>query len=135
MLNPNAPYLKESDLILLADCAAAAFPDLHRKLLRGRTVAMGCPKFDNLEAHIDRLAEILKAASPRSLSVVRMEVPCCGGFMHAAREAVERAGVDLPLGEIIIARTGEILKHEMSVDTANRKQLNPFSVRPINTRQ
>lgn len=109
LLSPNAPFLKGSDLLLLADCAAAAYPALHQDLLSGRTVAMGCPKLDNLEAHIERLAEILKGARPRSLTVVHMEVPCCSAWGSAARKAIVRAGVDIPLEIIIIGRTGEML--------------------------
>lgn len=110
LLGPQAPFLRGSDLILLADCVAAAYPNLHRKLLRGHTIAMGCPKLDDLEAHIERLAEILKGAGLKSLTVAHMEVPCCHGFMHAAGQAIKRAGVDIPLRRIIVGRRGEILK-------------------------
>ena len=112
LLGPGAPFLKDSDLILLADCTAASFPDLHRKLLAGRTIAMGCPKLDDIEAHINRLAEILQGARPRSLTVAYMEVPCCYGFVHAAQEAVKRSGVDLAVGRIKISRNGEVLEEE-----------------------
>jgi len=112
LLGPSAPFLKGADLVLLADCAAAAFPGLHRKLLRGRAVAMGCPKLDDLEAHIDRLAEILKTAQLRSLTVVHMEVPCCHGFAFAAEQAIERSGASVPVERMIISRTGEILAEE-----------------------
>lgn len=112
LLGPGAPFLKDSDLILLADCTAASFPDLHRRLLAGRTIAMGCPKLDDLEAHITRLADILEGAHPRSLTVAYMEVPCCYGFVHAAQEAVKRSGVDLAVGRLKIGRKGEILEEE-----------------------
>ncbi len=109
LLNPQAPFLKGADLLLLADCVAAALPDLHRKLLRNRAVVMGCPKLDDLNAHTQRLSEILRDASPKSLTVAHMEVPCCHGFMFAAKKAIELAGINLPLGQIIISRMGEIL--------------------------
>jgi len=112
LLGPMAPFLKDSDLLLLADCAAAAFPDLHHGLLRGRAVAMGCPKLDDLDAHINRLAEILRSAAPRSLTVVHMEVPCCRGFVFAAEKAIKRTEAVLPMNRIMIGLTGEILKHE-----------------------
>ena len=108
LLGPNAPFLKGADLILLADCAAAAYPNLHQHLLVDKAVAMGCPKLDDLEAHIQRLAEILKGAVPQSLSVVHMEVPCCKAFMSAAREAIRRSGVDVPLSYVVIGRDGTI---------------------------
>lgn len=110
LLNPAAPFLKDSDLVLLADCCAASMPDLHRRILKGASVAMGCPKLDDIEAHIGRLAEILKTARPRSLTVVHMEVPCCFGFVHAAQAAAQKAGVSIPMRRLKIARTGEIIE-------------------------
>ncbi|MBW2617680.1 MAG: 4Fe-4S binding protein [Deltaproteobacteria bacterium] len=112
LLGPDAPFLKKADLLLLADCTATAYPGLHARLLPGRAVALGCPKLDDLEAHIVRLAEIIKHADLKSITVVHMEVPCCQGFVHAAQQALERAGVALPLGRIKISRSGEILEEE-----------------------
>ena len=112
LLNPNAPFLKGAELVLLADCTAAAYPDLHAKILRNRAIAMGCPKLDDIDAHIEKLAEILKAAQPKSLTVVHMEVPCCKGFFHAAEKAIEMSGVYLPLNVMVISRDGKILKQE-----------------------
>ena len=110
LLGPHAPFLNGADLILLADCAAAAYPNLHQHLLVDKAVAMGCPKLDDLEAHIQRLAEILRGASPKSLTVVHMEVPCCKAFLSAAREAIRRSGVNIPLNYIVIGREGTILE-------------------------
>lgn len=110
LLGPDAPFLKGADLILLADCAAAAYPDLHTRVLRNNAVAMGCPKLDDLEAHIERLSWIIKGAVPKSLTVVHMEVPCCRAFLSAAHEAICRAGIDVPLRFIVISRHGNIIK-------------------------
>ncbi len=110
LLGPGAPFLRNADLLLLADCTATCYPDLHRKLLPGKAVAMGCPKLDNLEAHIERLAAIIQGAQLKSITVVYMEVPCCYGFVYAAEEALKRAGVDLPVGRIKIGRGGEVLE-------------------------
>ena len=110
LLGPHAPFLRGADLILLADCAAVAYPNLHQHLLKDRAVAMGCPKLDNLENHIQRLAEILKGASPQSLTVVHMEVPCCKAFVSAAHEAIRRSGAHVPLNYIVIARDGTIME-------------------------
>lgn len=112
LLGPGAPFLDGAELLLLADCAGASYPELHRKMLPGKAVAMGCPKLDDLEAHIERLAEIVKGSSLKSITVVRMEVPCCRGFVHAAEQAVSRAGVELPLYETVISRTGQVLSEE-----------------------
>jgi NAD-dependent dihydropyrimidine dehydrogenase PreA subunit len=112
LLGPQAPFLKGADLVLMADCAAVSLPDLHRRILRGRAVAIGCPKLDDLDAHIDRLAEILKGAKPKSLTVLHMEVPCCRGFVYAAQQAIEKSGIDVPLTRIMVGIKGEILEKE-----------------------
>ncbi len=112
LLGPKAPFLKDADLVLLADCVAVAYPELHRKLLPGKAVAIGCPKLDDLEAHINRLADILAGASPRSLTVAHMEVPCCKGFVHAANQAIKRSGVDIPLKSMQIGVHGELMEEE-----------------------
>ncbi|MCX5848600.1 MAG: 4Fe-4S ferredoxin [Deltaproteobacteria bacterium] len=112
LLGPQAPFLQAADLVLLADCVAVACPDLHRRFLNGKAVAIGCPKLDNLDAHIERLAAILKGAKPKSLTVAHMEVPCCSAFAQAAQEAIRRAGVDIPLSRIVIKRDGTVLGDE-----------------------
>jgi len=109
LLGPGAPFLEGADLLLLADCAAAAFPDLHRELLRGRVAAMACPKLDDIHAHIERLAAILKGARLKRLTVVHMEVPCCHGMQFAAEKALALAGVTVPLRRIVVSRHGEII--------------------------
>jgi NAD-dependent dihydropyrimidine dehydrogenase PreA subunit len=116
LLGPGAPFLQGADLLLLADCVAAAYPALHQKLLPGRAVAMGCPKLDDMEAHIDRLAEIIRGAEVESLTVVHMEVPCCFGFVVAGQKAIRISGRDIPLRRVKISRTGELLEEtEVSV--------------------
>jgi len=112
LLSPAAPFLKGSDMLLLADCCGVACPNLHEKLLKGKTLAIACPKLDDIEKHIQRLTEILSQAVPRELTIVHMEVPCCTGLVHAAMRAAERAGVAIPMKHIVIGRRGEILAEE-----------------------
>ena len=112
LLGPGAPFLQGADLLLLADCAAASYPDLHRNLLPGRAVAMGCPKLDDLDAHIERLADIIRHSNLKSLKVVHMEVPCCRGFVYAAEKAIEKSGVKVPLSTMTIGRSGGIIAEE-----------------------
>lgn len=112
LLSPAAPFLKGSDMLLLADCCGVACPNLHEKLLKGKTVAIACPKLDDIEQHIQRLSEILSQAAPRELAIVHMEVPCCTGLVHAALKAAQRAGVSIPMKHIVIGRRGEILAEE-----------------------
>jgi hypothetical protein len=118
LLNPASPFLKGADLILLADCAGVAYPNLHQKLLRGRAVAIGCPKFDDLDEHIDKLTAILSEAGPRSLSVVIMEVPCCRGLVYLAEKAVEKSGSKLTLSTIKISRAGEVMEEQCECGAA-----------------
>ncbi|MFO8056091.1 MAG: 4Fe-4S binding protein [bacterium] len=114
LIPPDAPFLKGKDLVLLADCSAAAFPPLHRKLLSGRSVAMGCPKFDDLEEHIEKLAEFFRRSELNSVTVVHMEVPCCKGFVYAAEKALERSGVDLEVINMKVSRDGVVLEEYQS---------------------
>ena len=111
LLPPEAPFLKGANLVLLADCSAAAYPNLHPHLLRGRAIVMACPKFDDLEGHINRLAAILEASRPKSLTVVIMEVSCCRGLLFAAEKAVELSGAKIPLNRIVVGRDGRILEN------------------------
>lgn len=118
LLSPQAPYLQGADLLLLADCAAASLPDLHQRLLGGRAVALACPKLDDAQAHIDKLAQLISGARPRSITVVHMEVPCCKGLEIIAQRAMERAGVTVPLGSMTIGREGRVLHHQPPVVAA-----------------
>ncbi|HQG32582.1 MAG TPA: 4Fe-4S binding protein, partial [Deltaproteobacteria bacterium] len=74
LIHPQAPYLKGADLLLMADCCALCYPGLHQNLLRGKAVAMGCPKLDDLNAHIGKLVQIVRSGGIRSITVVHMEV-------------------------------------------------------------
>ena len=104
----NAPFFTGADLLIAADCAAYAHGDFHRRFMQGRVTLIGCPKLDDT-SYADKLGEILLHNAIRSLTVVRMEVPCCGGLAHAVREAVSRSGKQLPLHYITLSTKGEIL--------------------------
>jgi len=105
LIPPDAPFLRGADLVIAADCAAVAYPDFHREFVGGKAVMMGCPKFD--EDYAPRLAEVFKRSGVASVTVVRMEVPCCLGIAEAARRALAASGRDdLPFKEIIIGRQG-----------------------------
>ena len=105
LIPPDAPFLRGADLVIAADCAAVAYPDFHREFVGGKAVMMGCPKFDG--DYAPRLAEIFKRSGVASVTVVRMEVPCCLGIAEAARRALGASGRDdLEFREIIIGRQG-----------------------------
>ena len=109
LVPPHAPFLKGRDLLLVADCVPFALADFHRRMLPGRPVVIGCPKLDDVHAHVDKLAGVLATASPTSLTVVHMEVPCCTGLLRIAEAALARSGADVPLDEITVSIRGEVL--------------------------
>ncbi len=110
LVPPSAPYFQNADLILGADCVPFAYPNFHADFLKGKAVAIGCPKLDDSEAYIDKLAQIVKIAAIKSIKVVHMEVPCCYGLVHIAQEAIKRSGKDIPLKTVNIGIRGEILE-------------------------
>ncbi len=105
----SAPFLKGADLLVLADCTAVAFPTLHRDLLKGKVVMMGCPKFDDIQDYINRFADIFRTADIKSVTTVIMEVPCCSGLPMMVRNGMEAAGREIPMEEIILSTRGKIL--------------------------
>jgi ferredoxin len=115
LLSPQAPFLKEADLVLLADCAACAAPDLHQRFLGGNAIAMACPKLDDAEAHAAKLAQVLEGARSRSIKVVHMEVPCCKGLDWIAAQALERAGLNIPVQSVVIGRDGQVREDQLPV--------------------
>ena len=115
LVNPNAPFLRHSDLLIAADCAPTAYRLFHEDFLQGRSLVIACPKLDDAQAHYEKLALLLQTAQPRSVSVVRMEVPCCSGLVSLTRAAAELAGLDVPVQEIVIGVGGERLAPQEAV--------------------
>ncbi len=116
LVPPSAPFLKNADLLVAADCAPFAYPHFHRDLLAGRVVMVGCPKFDDAKSYIDKFAEIFTKASLKSVTLAIMEVPCCGNMRMIIKEALKQAAMHLPVNEVVISTRGEILKQEKWVD-------------------
>jgi Fe-S-cluster-containing hydrogenase component 2 len=110
LVPPGAPFLKNADLLLAADCVPFAFADFHRRLLRQHPLLIGCPKLDDAGAYVEKLAAILNVAMPKSLTVVHMEVPCCTGLLRIAQAAMQTSGISIPLGEVTISIQGEIVQ-------------------------
>lgn len=122
LVPPSAPYLKGADILLAADCAAVAVPDFHEKFLKGKPVIISCPKLDDANPQIDKLAEIIMTARPASLTVVRMEVPCCGGLARVAQEAIWRSGLPVPLRTIIVGTDGMVKSNSVVTPRKNPGQ-------------
>jgi ferredoxin len=109
LVNPEAAYFKNTDLLLAADCVPFAMGNFHSKLLKGKSLAIGCPKLDDVQLYIEKLAEILKSARPKTLTVVHMEVPCCSALTRIAQQAMTLAAVDIDFEDITIALDGTVL--------------------------
>lgn len=112
LLSPTAPCLADADLLLVADCVPFAMGDFHNRLLKDHSLAVGCPKLDNVDFYIEKLAAILRANNLKSLTVVHMEVPCCFGLTHVARKAIDRSGANIPFEDVTIDLQGSISKSE-----------------------
>jgi len=104
----GAPFLAEADLVVCADCVPFAVADFHARYLAGRAVVVGCPKLDDIEAYHRKLHDIFAVAAPRRITVLRMEVPCCGGLAQAAIDARTTARPQAPLEVHVIGIEGEI---------------------------
>ena len=103
----NAPYFDEAELLVAADCTAYACAGLHSELMRGRVTLIGCPKLDGMD-YSEKLTEILRGSRVRSVTVARMEVPCCGGLELAVKNAVQASGKALPLRVVTVTIDGRL---------------------------
>jgi NAD-dependent dihydropyrimidine dehydrogenase PreA subunit len=112
LIPPTAPFLKGADLLVLADCVGVAYPNLHRDILAGKVVMMGCPKLDNAEIYIQKFVQIFKTADIRSITTVMMEVPCCSGLLMIIRKALAEAGNTIPLEQVVVGIRGKIQSGE-----------------------
>lgn len=104
----NAPYFDGAKLLIAADCTAYAYANMHQDFMRGKITLVGCPKLDSVD-YSEKLTEILKNNDIRSMTVVRMEVPCCGGLEHAAKVALQNSGKFIPWQVVTISLDGRIL--------------------------
>jgi ferredoxin len=103
----NAPYFEDADLLVAADCVPFAYSDFHRDFLRGKAVVMGCPKLDDIQHYKEKLTEIFRANSIKSVTVPYMEVPCCFGLVKATEDALAASGKNIPLKKIKIGIRGD----------------------------
>ena len=106
---PNAPWLGGADLLIAADCTAYAYGNFHEDFIRGRATLVGCPKLDDVD-YAEKLAALFAGNDLRSVTVVRMQVPCCGGMEMAARRALEACGGNIPLRVVTIGMDGKIIR-------------------------
>jgi NAD-dependent dihydropyrimidine dehydrogenase PreA subunit len=113
LLNPQASYFKNADVLLAADCVAFAMGDFHNSFLKGKTLAIACPKLDsNKESYIEKIKSMIADANINTLTVMMMEVPCCGGLLQMAQMAEQDSGRKIPIKKIIVGVQGEVIREE-----------------------
>ena len=109
MLVPvSAPFFKDTDLLICADCVPFSYPDFHQDFLKQNALVIGCPKLDAATIYEEKLAEIFKHNKINNITVIHMEVPCCFGLIHIVNEALRLSGKNIPLKEITIGIKGDI---------------------------
>jgi hypothetical protein len=107
LVPPTAPYFENAEILVCADCVAFAMGSMHQDLLKGKALAIACPKLDDTSAYVEKLAHIFSANTIKSITVAIMEVPCCRGLDAMVREALGKSGMDIPLESIVIGINGE----------------------------
>src|SRR5512139_1922704 len=108
----NAPYFQDADLLVAADCVPFAYPDFHQDFLKGKAVVVGCPKLDDIQSYREKLTEIFRTNSIKSVTVPYMEVPCCFGLVKATEDAIAGSGKKIPLKKVKVGIRGEIKPDE-----------------------
>ncbi len=105
----NAPYFENANLLIASDCTAYAYGNFHNEFICNRITIIGCPKLDEGD-YAEKLTQIITHNNIKSVTIVRMEVPCCGGIEHAAKEAIRHSGKFLPWNVVTISTDGKILE-------------------------
>ncbi|MFC2066469.1 ATP-binding protein [Chloroflexota bacterium] len=108
LVPPKAPFLQNAALVLAADCVPFAYAGFHQDFLKNHSLLIACPKLDDFQAHLRKLTDVLRNSTVKSLTVVHMEVPCCSGLVHMARQAIHLSGKNIPLEEVTIGVKGDV---------------------------
>ena len=113
LLNPEAPFLRNTNMVLAADCAAFAYGDFHNRFMANSIIAIACPKLDrSQEIYVEKLTAMIDYSFINTLTVIIMEVPCCGGLLQIARQASANANRKIPIKKVVIGIKGDILSEE-----------------------
>jgi len=117
LVNPQAPYFENADVLLAADCVAFSLGNFHTKYLKGKSLAIACPKLDsNMEIYVEKLQTMIDHAEINTLTVMIMEVPCCGGLLQMAKMAIKNAIRKIPIKLIVVGIRGEIKNEQWVFD-------------------
>lgn len=109
LISPDSDIFHDKDVLIAADCVPASLKDFHGKLVNGRNLMIGCPKLDNGRAYIDKFTEIFKKHDLKSLTLAKMEVPCCSGLERIINEAVSNSGKEIKVEVVVVSRAGELI--------------------------
>jgi ferredoxin len=109
LIAPDAPFLNGADLLFAADCTAFAASNFQSRFVKGKKVLIACPKLDNAQYYLEKLEEVFHRNSVKSITVVRMEVPCCGGLSFIVKQAMRDSGKSIPYREVVIGVKGVLL--------------------------
>lgn len=113
LLNPQAGFFRNADVLLASDCSAFSHGSFHSEFLRNKVLAIACPKLDtNTQSYIDKITSMIDNSNINTLTVLMMEVPCCGGLLHIAKAARENASRNIPVKAMVMSLNGEILNEE-----------------------
>jgi ferredoxin len=113
LISPMAPYYQGADVILAADCTAFSYGGFHPEFLKGKAIAIACPKLDQgQESYIEKIKGLIDDAKINTLTVVIMEVPCCGGLLRLAQEGAKKATRKVPIKYVVVGIKGDVLKEE-----------------------
>ena len=109
LMPTKAPFYDGGKLLIAADCTAYAYANMHEEFMRGKITVIGCPKLDDID-YTEKLTEIISANDIKSITIVRMEVPCCGGLQRAAENALKASGKFIPWQVVTVTRNGSLLE-------------------------
>jgi NAD-dependent dihydropyrimidine dehydrogenase PreA subunit len=113
LVNPTAPYYRNSDVLIAADCTAFAMGDFHQNFLKGKSLAIACPKLDsNMDEYINKITAMIDNAAINTLTVMIMQVPCCGGLLQIVKSAASAAQRRVPIKLIVVSHEGKVLSEE-----------------------
>jgi len=113
LVNPNAPYYRGADVVIAADCTAFAIGDFHRKFLKGKSLAIACPKLDSaLDIYVEKITAMIEDAKVNTITVMIMEVPCCSGLLQMTRMAAKNATRKVPIKSLVVSIRGEVISEQ-----------------------
>jgi ferredoxin len=112
LVPPTAPYLQNAHILLAADCVPFAYADFHDRMLKGKALLVGCPKLDDVQWYIQKLAQIIAVAQPSSITVAYMEVPCCAGLVRAAQLAAASANPEVKIQPLMVTVSGQLAEEQ-----------------------